>query len=236
MGDAEAPGGLDAPLAGNAAGRSHYRYAKGAAKRRAILDTALRLIAQQGYQASTLQEIADAVGLTKAGVLHYFDSREALLAEVLRERDDAAQARFSGPPGDSLDLLAAAVTENETTPGLVALYSRLVVDSAAPDHPAHDYIADRYRRTVDAMADAVRDRQSAGTLPSSIDPLVLGRLFTAISDGLQLQWAYDDTVDMREAFDIALAYFEGTAKAEPHVPRTAPTADAPEPSGRVEPS
>jgi AcrR family transcriptional regulator len=182
------------------------RYPKGAAKRREILDTALRLIARQGYRGSTLQEIADSVGLTKAGVLHYFDSREALLAEVLRERDELAIARFGEPGGDSLDLLASTVTENATTPGLVALYSRLVVDSAAPDHPAHDYIADRYERTVGAMSDAVRQRQAAGTLPAHLDPVVLGRVATAISDGLQLQWAYDETVDMRAAFDTVMGY------------------------------
>lgn len=207
MVDAGVPNEQDAPEIAN--GRN--RYAKGEAKRRAILDTALSLIAQHGYQASTLQEIADAVGLTKAGVLHYFTSREALLAEVLRERDDTARARFNGTPGDSLDLLAATATENATTPGLVALYSRLVVDSAAPEHPAHDYIADRYRRTVDAMADAARERQAAGTLPDTIDPVVFGRVATAISDGLQLQWAYDDNIDMRATFDAVLAYFSGEA-------------------------
>lgn len=202
MSDSEVPGSERAP---------RTQYAKGAAKRREILDTALRLIAKQGYQGSTLQHIADAVGLTKAGVLHYFDSREALLAEVLRERDNLASARFDNPDGDSLDLLASAVTENETTPGLVSLYSRLVVDAAAPEHPAHDYIADRYRRTVDAMADAARERQAAGTLPASIDPLTWGRVATALSDGLQLQWAYDDSIDMRATFDVVMNYFADAA-------------------------
>jgi AcrR family transcriptional regulator len=201
--------GTGAAAAAGSAGARTTRYAKGAAKQREILDTALGLIAEQGYQASTLQEIADAVGLTKAGVLHYFDSREALLAEVLRERDDLAQARFTMPAGDSLDLLASAVTENETTPGLVALYSRLVVDAADPDHPAHDYIAARYARTTGAMADATRLRQAAGTLSPQIDPVIFGRIVTAISDGLQLQWAFDDSIDMRDAFDTAMAYLAG---------------------------
>ena len=203
MSDNEAPG--PAPV-------RKSQYAKGAAKRRDILDTALQLIAKQGYQASTLQHIADAVGLTKAGVLHYFDSREALLAEVLRERDDLALARFGEPSGDSLDLLAAAVTENETTPGLVSLYSRIVVDAAAADHPAHEYIADRYARTVGAMTDAARQRQADGTLPASIDPVTFGRIATAISDGLQLQWAYDESIDMREAFDVVMAFFAENAQ------------------------
>lgn len=216
MSDADAPQAAGAAAA--TPGRGQSRYAKGAAKRREILDTALRLIARQGYQASTLQQIADAVGLTKAGVLHYFDSREALLAEVLRERDDVALARFGQPGGDSLALLASEVTENQDTPGLVALYSRLVVDAAEPEHPAHEYIADRYRVTVEAMADAARERQAAGTLPADIDPLVFGRIATALSDGLQLQWAYDESIDMREAFDFVMEYF---STKQPTPPDTA---------------
>ncbi|MWJ19451.1 TetR/AcrR family transcriptional regulator, partial [Clavibacter michiganensis subsp. michiganensis] len=41
------------------------RYAKGAARRREILEAALALIAERGYSASSLQEIADAVGISK---------------------------------------------------------------------------------------------------------------------------------------------------------------------------
>ena len=184
------------------------RYPKGEAKRREILDTALTLIADRGYRASTLQEIADAVGLTKAGVLHYFESREALLAAILSERDEAERAQFDASNGDALDLLSEAVTHNSTTPGLVALYSRLVVDSATPEHPAHDYISERYREIIAAMSAAARDRQKAGTLSDEIDPVVFGRIIAALSDGLQLQWSYDKTIDMREAFDAALSFFE----------------------------
>lgn len=184
------------------------RYPKGEAKRREILDTALTLIGDQGYRASTLQEIADAVGLTKAGVLHYFDSREALLTAILSERDEIERAHFDGATGDSLDLLSEAVTHNSTTPGLVALYSRLVADSVDPEHPAHDYITERYRTIIETMSDAARTRQAAGTLTAEIDPVIFGRIVAAISDGLQMQWSYDKTIDMREAFDAAMSIFE----------------------------
>ncbi|HET7802283.1 MAG TPA: helix-turn-helix domain-containing protein, partial [Humibacillus xanthopallidus] len=63
-------------------------YAKGVAKREEILDAALAVIARNGYQRTSVRDIAEAVGLSQAGLLHYFSSKEALFAEVLRRRDE----------------------------------------------------------------------------------------------------------------------------------------------------
>ena len=181
------------------------RYAKGEAKRHAILTAALTLVAERGYRNSTLQEIADAVGLSKAGVLHYFTSRENLIAEVIRERDAQDAANFGAEADDMLGLLRMSMRHNENVPGLVELYSRLVVEAESHEHPAHSYVRDRYERTADSVVEAVRARQAAGTLDPNLDPVVLARLMIALSDGLQLQWMYDRTIDMTEAFDLVLA-------------------------------
>src|SRR4249920_1985097 len=70
-------------------------YAKTAARRQDILDTALEVFAQQGFRGGSLREIADRVGLSQAGVLHHFDSKEALLAAVLEQRDAHNDVAFS---------------------------------------------------------------------------------------------------------------------------------------------
>jgi AcrR family transcriptional regulator len=190
------------------------RYAKGATRRREILAAALDLIAQRGYSASSLQEIADAVGISKAGVLHYFESREALIAAVLEERDASSTAAFraeepDGDPSDVVGLLLRASARNADTPGLVALYSRVVVDAAGPDHPAHAYIADRYARVVGEIAQQVR---ALGVeLPAGMDPVGFARVAVAISDGLQLQWSYQPDIDMRDALERAIRAVSGGA-------------------------
>lgn len=176
------------------------RYAKGDAKRREILEAALGLIAERGYRNSSLQEIADAVGLTKAGVLHYFDSREDLLKEVLRERDEADRDRLLPPGGDAVSLMTETVRHNQTVPGLVQLYSRLVIESEAPEHAGHDYIATRYADIVESLADDIRARQEAGTLRRDVDATSAARILVAVSDGLQLQWMHDADIDMSAAF------------------------------------
>lgn len=181
------------------------RYAKGDAKRRDILTAALTVIGERGYRNSSLQEIADAVGLTKAGVLHYFESREHLLVEVLRERDEHDVTTLSPADGDVIDLLRRATDHNKNVPGLVQLYSRLTVEAEATEHAGHDYVGERYRLLESGLAAAVRSRQEAGIIRADVDPESTAHVLTAVSDGLQLQWLHDPALDMTAAFDAVLA-------------------------------
>ncbi|WP_415803608.1 TetR/AcrR family transcriptional regulator, partial [Isoptericola cucumis] len=64
------------------------RYAKGVEKRAEILRTALDVFAREGYRGTTLREVAERCELSVAGVMHYFDSREDLLTQVILARDD----------------------------------------------------------------------------------------------------------------------------------------------------
>jgi AcrR family transcriptional regulator len=51
-------------------------------RQRAVLETAARLICEKGYEAASVQDIADACGLTKAGLYYYIRSKEDLLLAI----------------------------------------------------------------------------------------------------------------------------------------------------------
>jgi AcrR family transcriptional regulator len=51
-------------------------------RHRAILETAARVICERGYEGAGVQDIADACGLTKAGLYHHIRSKEHLLLEI----------------------------------------------------------------------------------------------------------------------------------------------------------
>jgi TetR/AcrR family transcriptional regulator, cholesterol catabolism regulator len=51
-------------------------------RHRQILETAARLICEKGYDGASIQDIADACGLTKAGLYHHIRSKEHLLLEI----------------------------------------------------------------------------------------------------------------------------------------------------------
>ncbi len=54
-------------------------------RRAEILHAALRAFRERGYHATTLEDIADLVGVRKTALYHYFPDKEALLYECHRE-------------------------------------------------------------------------------------------------------------------------------------------------------
>lgn len=54
-----------------------------AARRGEILDSALRLMHDKGYQAMTIQDVLDDLRMSKGALYHYFDSKQALLEGIV---------------------------------------------------------------------------------------------------------------------------------------------------------
>lgn len=197
-------------------------YAKGIAKREEILTRALDVIANEGYRGASVKELAAAVGLSQAGLLHHFESKDELFAEILRKRDEVDAEHYGGPvqhEGNSLEDVRAGflgiLRHNSQVPGLVELFSRMAVDAAASDHVAHDFFLDRGASRRALLSHTFRAAQQSGDIPASVDPDTLARLFQAVADGLQLQWMLDRDVDMAR---IAGALFDLlTIPGEPDV-------------------
>ncbi len=178
-------------------------YAKGIAKREEILRAALEVVARSGFSGASVRTIADAVGLSQAGLLHYFDSKQELFTAILRARDERDRAvveplAAGDPP--RLDQLADAyvriVQHNAEVPGLVRLFSRLAVDASDPPHPAHAYFLERGEALREVFARAVEHGQEEGTVTATIPATTIARMLQAVSDGIQLQWLLDPEVDM----------------------------------------
>lgn len=55
------------------------------AVKQTILDNAAKLFATKGFASTSINEIADSAGLSKAGVYHYFDSKSEILRAMLTE-------------------------------------------------------------------------------------------------------------------------------------------------------
>jgi AcrR family transcriptional regulator len=185
-------------------------YAKGVAKRAEILRAALEVIARHGYRKTSTRELAAAAGLSEAGMLHYFGSKEQLFEAVLRARDEADTARFE--TGDTIDNLTAIIRHNGSVPGLVQLYSTFSAEAGDPEHSSHEYFVERYAGIRAALADAVRARQAAGTLDASADPETIATLLIALSDGLQVQSQYELQADTADLFSHLLDLLGGPTR------------------------
>ncbi|MFJ2980618.1 MULTISPECIES: TetR/AcrR family transcriptional regulator [unclassified Curtobacterium] len=177
-------------------------YAKGIAKREEILTTALDLVASQGFRRTSIKDIADAVGLTQAGLLHYFDSKDELWVEILRRRDEI-DLQHDWHASDPAALLAAIVRHNAEVPGLVQMFVNLSAAAATdPEHPAHEYFRERYERSRRDLSSDFRAMQEDGRLRVDVDVEELTSVLLAVSDGMQIQWLFDPSRDMAQHVEL----------------------------------
>lgn len=173
------------------------------ARREEILEAALELFAERGYRGASLALIAERVGLTQQGLLHYFPTKEKLLVEVLALRDERDVARLW--PHGGLDALASIVELNTGRRGMVQSYTVLSADSVTEDHPAREFFTERYAKLREAVAQEIAE--DAGiTLPEGMDARDAAAMLIAVMDGLQLQWLLSGgTVDMTKVVRGVLA-------------------------------
>ncbi len=160
-----------------------------AARRRQILDAAAACFARDGFHRTSMQDIVRESGISAGLVYRYFTGKDDVIAAIVTEWHDQRQFLATG----TLDERAAAYLG----------YLRAVGQPEA---------ADRMRLGVQIWAEAVRSpriREQArrnvddprhataevlAGLPG-IDPDALARVLIAISQGLQLQTVWDETVD-----------------------------------------
>ncbi len=170
-------------------------YAKGAAKREEILAVALEVIAESLCRKTSNREIARRVGLSQAGLMHYFESREELYLEVLRVRDEETVARF-WVDDPTIESYLRVIAHNATVPGLVRLFAEYSAEATIEGHPAREFFRSRTEWVRDMLAGAIERERAAGGIGPNLDAAEAAGLLIAASDGMQLQWLVDPSIDM----------------------------------------
>lgn len=182
-------------------GKVSMRQKRSVQRRLDILRAAMGIFGRRGYQRGSLIEIAEVVGITHAGILHHFGSKDELLIEVLRYRDhaDFEELDVDHLP-EGLELFAHLVRTarlNATRPGIVQSYAVLSAESVTDDHPAQEWFRARFAGLRTILADALREVCEPGTMPDEADIQAAASVIIGLMDGLQIQWLLDqDSVDL----------------------------------------
>ncbi len=172
-------------------------------RKQEILDSALVAFGQKGYYKATLADVASAAGITAAGLLHHFKTKEALLVELLERRDVLGLQESTGgevPRGrELLQHLVDTMARNTTMPVSTQMYAVLSVEAATDAHPARGWFLDRYQRLRVLIATAIREGVDDGDFDAPTDPAATASAIIAVMDGLQIQWLYEPaSVDMAD--------------------------------------
>ena len=174
--------------------------AKGEDRKQRILDVAQRLLARNGWRNTTLAQIAKEAGVTSAGLLHHFESKEQLLHAVLDARDiDDAEHAYQHT-GDLAEAIASAAERFYRSPELVGTFAVLMAENIAPDAPLHDRLVARYRAAVEIIAERIRLGQSEGRYRQDVNPVIKAVEILAFVNGMETSWLLDPTIPLTDVF------------------------------------
>lgn len=130
------------------------------AKREAILHTAARFFAENGFDRASMGKLADACGVSKALIYHYYPSKDALLFDILDTHLTAlvtvveAAAAEPGTPQSRLRALIRAILVAYRDSDAEHKVQLEALSSLPEDDQRH--LRALQRRLVTAMSEAVR--------------------------------------------------------------------------------
>jgi TetR/AcrR family transcriptional regulator, fatty acid metabolism regulator protein len=181
------------------------------AKRRLILDAAVKVFARQGYDASRVGDVAKEAGVAYGLVYHYFGSKEAVLEEVFREQwgrllAAVALAEETGKTApEQLELVVKIVLRAwRDDPDLVRLLVREITRSP--------HISDELDEIGQAFASLQRivaRGQAEGTFRPDLDPQIAAWMLYGGLEEILTGWVLGQLPDTAEA--VAAAEREVTA-------------------------
>jgi AcrR family transcriptional regulator len=174
-------------------------------RKQEILEATARLISQRGFNGISLRDVADEVGMSQPGLLHYVGNKNGLLSLLITDIYDTSgtpdEFLASGLPGSDPNAplfpsyLRFLVRHNASRRTLVQLYVVLESESIADEHPLHDYFMERPTSVWDKYsAIAWRIPEQLGTWEESMKPYV--RRCIEAMDGIQLRWLREPPIDL----------------------------------------
>jgi AcrR family transcriptional regulator len=156
-----------------------------------ILDAALALYAESGYRGTTIAAVAERVGITDAGVLYHFKSKEELLLCALGHFDRTVEQDLTESGVRGIELLRVLRTWGagmERNPEISSLLILLSAEHLTEDSQARRFIQRRYRAMLDTFTAAFAGAAAAGDLRRDLDPVAEASALVAHLDGIRLQW------------------------------------------------
>jgi AcrR family transcriptional regulator len=182
----------------------------------AILDVAVSVFRERGYDGSTLDDVARAAGITKASIYYYVRGKEELLERGV---------------GRALDALFAVLEERPARRGKAVARLKYIVQRTIEitvdqlpevtlllrvrgNTPVERQLMERRREFDHFMARIVRDAQRHGDLRTDIEPRLATRLLFGMLNSVTEWYRQGGKLDAPEVADaIFRMAFEGMERS-----------------------
>ncbi len=183
-----------------------------------IADAARKLFAQQGFAATTVDEIAQVADVAPATFFNHFRSKQALRSLLAREVFDHLQAMTAeslgrpGPPGERLRRFVARAAEDIGRNRAAARETLLefVRVDGTPDEP-HPYLT-RIFEPFEALID---EGQRSGAFRSDRDAAFLTQMAIGMLNAVLTGWLADAEDPVEEKLVSAAEFILDTLSPRP---------------------
>ncbi|GAA2258190.1 TetR family transcriptional regulator [Streptomyces ruber] len=184
----------------------------------AALQSALELFWRRGYEATSMSDLVEHLGIGRASLYATFGSKHELYLKALdrySENQSPLLLRELSRPGPALPAVRAVVRRfaTEAASDEERLRGCLVVNTATELAPHDDAAALRVVRSWDHLETllhaALARAQAQGELPEDRDPRALARMLLVLMQGLRVVGkASADPARLLDAADQALALLD----------------------------
>jgi len=184
--------------------RRRTQQERSAESARRLLDAAIELIAEQGFDKTTAAEIGERAGYSRSMVRARYGSKEALLESIFGKELD----RRLLPPGDDLTGLDWVISRVdhvtrllETERELMRAFCVMSFEAAGPITSLRPWYRDWLTRYERSMAEHVRAGQLDGTVRAGVDAERAASDFLLHGLGLVFRWTLDP-----DGYDLAAQF------------------------------
>ncbi len=176
-----------------------------------VLRVAIELFNRQGYDATSMGDLARELGLTKSAIYHHVPSKEHLLERALDEALDELTAALDAVRADDSaspeQRLRSAVRSS-----VVVLAGHLpavtLLLRVRGNTPAEQTALARRREIDHRLAEMVREAANAGAIRDDVDPLLTSRLLFGMVNSMT-EWLRPDTDVEQLADTVTTLAFDG---------------------------
>ena len=180
-----------------------------------MLQRAVALFNEQGYDATSMSDLARELGLTKSAIYHHVPSKSHLLAQALDEALDHLEAVIEQAgdisSGSAYERLRTAVRQSVDV--LVAHQPAVTLLLRVRGNSDLELDALRRRRRIDAgLAELVGQAQQEGSIRDDLTPELISRLLFGMVNSLIEWYRADGSVEGETlARSVATVAFDGLA-------------------------
>jgi AcrR family transcriptional regulator len=159
-----------------------------------LAEAALKLFVEQGFDATTVEQIAAVTGLSRRSFHRYFASKEDVLGQWFVEMAQQLAGALAARPARESPWLALRRTFDGLIEGLSSRPESLLITRMMLDTPAlHGSHLQKHADWRDALADVLEDRlAAAGGFPDRIAAVALAGAALASLDSAQSEWVRED--------------------------------------------